>query len=329
PRHGRAHPVRVLRRAAGRLRRAPAHDPALQPPGGRGRAAVRGRRGHRPRQRADRRDRRADAGARRQPDRLEGRRGAAGRRPPRAAPPAARCDGPGHARGRARRRRGGRGAVRGRRGRERAAAGPLRPTHRPEERAVMTTTSAAVTGRDDLARAARRSAVRSAAGIAVRMIGTIGGWYWVIFSVVSVTIVVLMTRYGDGMENAVLDSQMGGSSRWVVMVLGIIVPAAYLRLHLAAGGTRDSLAAGMLRGGLVAGLLIGLVTAVYLVGERALFDAVGQSWTRQFGPPADGWAGIGLTVLTEACVVATYFLTGAGVAAGFRRFGFVGGTLWT
>ncbi|MFC6509147.1 hypothetical protein ACFQBY_11850 [Promicromonospora citrea] len=194
---------------------------------------------------------------------------------------------------------------------------------------MTTTTPAATTGRDGLVRAARQSAVRSAAGVAVRMIGTIAGWYWVIFAVVSVTIVVLMTRYGDGMEDAVLDSQMGGSSRWVVMVLGIIVPAAYLRLHLAAGGTRDTLVAGMLRGGLVGGLLIGLVTAVYLIGERALFDAVGQTWTRQFGPPADGWAGIGLTVLTEACVVATYFLVGAGVAAGFRRFGFVGGTLWT
>lgn len=193
---------------------------------------------------------------------------------------------------------------------------------------TATDTVAAGTDRDVVVRDAERRAVRAAARATVRVIRTIGGWYWAIFALVALLITVLMTRYGSGLDEAVLDSQMGGSSRWVVLVLGIIVPAAYLRLHLAAGGTRATLVAGTIRGALTGGLLIGAITAVYLTCERALFAALGLTWTREFGPPADGWAGIALTVLTEALVVATYYLVGATVAAGYRRLGVVPGTLY-
>ncbi|WP_423462974.1 hypothetical protein ACO229_23630 [Promicromonospora sp. MS192] len=193
---------------------------------------------------------------------------------------------------------------------------------------TATGTAAAGTDRDLLVRAAERRAVSTAAGATVRVIRTIGGWYWAIFALVAVTIAVLMTRYGSGLDEAVLDSQMGGSSRWVALVLGLIVPAAYLRLHLAAGGNRGTLVAGTVRGALLGGLLIGLMTAVYLTGERILLGALGQTWTREFGPPVDGWAGIALTVLTESLVVATYYLAGAATAAGYRRFGVVAGTLY-
>ncbi|MFC8799776.1 hypothetical protein ACFT2C_18730 [Promicromonospora sp. NPDC057138] len=194
----------------------------------------------------------------------------------------------------------------------------------------MTTTGtvAASADRDRLVRDAERRAVRAAAGATVGVIRTIGGWYWAIFAVVAATIVVLMTRYGSGLDEAVLDSQMGGSSRWVVLVLGLVVPAAYLRLHLAAGGTRATLVAGTVRGALTGGLLIGAITAVYLTGERALFAALDLTWTREFGPPADGWAGIVLTVLTESLVVATYYLVGATIAAGYRHLGAVPGSLY-
>ncbi|MDR7383668.1 hypothetical protein [Promicromonospora iranensis] len=193
---------------------------------------------------------------------------------------------------------------------------------------TATGTVAAGADRDLLLRDAERRTVRAAAGASARVIRTIGGWYWLIFAVVAATIAVLTTRYGSGLDEAVLDSQMGGSSRWVVLVLGMIVPAAYLRLHLAAGGTRATLVAGTIRGALAGGLLIGAMTAVYLTGERALFAALGLTWTREFGPPADGWAGIALTILTEALVVATYYLVGATIAAGYRRLGVVPGTLY-
>lgn len=182
--------------------------------------------------------------------------------------------------------------------------------------------------RDGRVQAAERRATRIAAGVTVRFLRTIGGWYWLCFTAVSVAIAVLLTRYGAGLDDGVLDSQMGGSSRWFSLVLGLIVPAVYLRLHLAAGGTRRTLVAGTVRGALVGGLLIGLVTAVYLVGERMLFAALGQTWTREFGPPVEGWAGIALTILTETLVVATYYLAGATLAAGYRRLGVVTGTLY-
>jgi hypothetical protein len=41
----------------------------------------------------------------------------------------------------------------------------------------------------------------------------------------------------------------------------------------------------------------------------------------------DGYAGIALTLLTEALVAATYYLVGAAIAAGYYRLGMVRGTV--
>src|SRR5690606_33173838 len=129
PRPRRALAVCVLRRAARRLRRPPAHDRALEPPHRGGRAALRARDHPRPGHGAPRGGRRGPALARAHRDGPAGRgRGLRHRAARRRASPA----GP-HAPGD--RRRGpppGRRAARGR-GRPRArvgpAAGPLRPPH--------------------------------------------------------------------------------------------------------------------------------------------------------------------------------------------------------
>lgn len=194
----------------------------------------------------------------------------------------------------------------------------------------MSATTSAVTspGRDTRVREAERRGARRAAGVTLRVVSTIGGWYWAIFAVVAVVVILGNARYGSGLDQGIVDAQMGGSSRWFVMVLGIIVPAAYLRLHVAAGGTRRTMTTGTVQGALVSGVLIGAVTALYLVGERTLFAALDQPWVREFGLPVDGWAGIALTVLTETLVAATYFLAGAAVSAGYYRLGGVRGTLY-
>lgn len=179
-----------------------------------------------------------------------------------------------------------------------------------------------------LNREADARAARRAAGVTIRVVRTIGVWYWVIFTVVAVTIILAQARFGSGMTEGILDAQMGGASRWFVMVLGIIVPAAYLRLHLAAGGTRRTLATGTVRGALVGGAMIGLVSAVYLVGERALFGALDLTWAREYGLPVDGLAGIVLSVVTETLVAATYYLVGAAISAGYYRLGMVRGTAY-
>jgi hypothetical protein len=182
--------------------------------------------------------------------------------------------------------------------------------------------------RDAWVRESERRAARVAAGVTIRVVRTVGGWYWAIFAVVAAAVIVGTARFGSGMDEGVIDAQMGGSSRWFVLVLGMIVPAAYLRLHVAAGGTRRALVTGTVQGALVIGVLLGLVTAIYLVGERALFGALDLTWSRQYGLPVDGYAGIALTIVPEALVVATYYLTGAAIAAGYHRLGVVRGTLY-
>jgi hypothetical protein len=193
---------------------------------------------------------------------------------------------------------------------------------------VTTTPVAADAGRDVLVRAAERRAARQAARVTIRIVRTVGGLYWAIFVVVAAAIIIGATRFGSGLDGGMLEAQMGGPSRWFMMVLGMIVPAAYLRLHVAAGGTRGTLATGTVRGALVGGAMLGSVTAIYLVGERALFGALDHSWSRTYGLPVDGWAGIALTVVTEALVVATYYLVGAAIAAGYYRLGMVRGTVY-
>lgn len=172
------------------------------------------------------------------------------------------------------------------------------------------------------------AATRTAAGVTIRVVRMVGGWYWAIYTTVAVAVIVGVTRFGDGMDQSFLDSQAGSPSRWFALVLGIIIPAAYLRLHVAAGGTRRALATGTVRGALVVGALFGLVTGVFLVGERALFGALGLTWARELGLPFDGYAGIALAVVTESLVVATYYLVGAAISAGYYRLGVLQGTAY-
>lgn len=182
--------------------------------------------------------------------------------------------------------------------------------------------------REELVRAADRRGARQATAVSVRVVSVIGGWYWAIFTIVAVSVIVGSVQFGSGLDQGVVDAQIGGSSRWFMMVLGTVVPAAYLRLHVAAGGTRRSLVTGTVRGGILGGALIGLVTAVYTLGERALFGALDLTWSREYGLPVDGYAGIALTTVTEALVAATYYLVGAAIAAGYYRFGMVRGTVY-
>jgi len=184
------------------------------------------------------------------------------------------------------------------------------------------------TTREALVRAADRRGVRQAATVTVRVVAFVGGWYWAIFTVVATAIILASARYGFELDQGVVDAQMGGSSRWFMMVLGIIVPAAYLRLHVAAGGTRRSLALGTAQGAVLGGVLIGLVTALYTIGERALFGALDLNWSREFGLPVDGWAGIALAVVTDTLVATTYYLAGAAISAGYYRLGIVRGTAY-
>lgn len=189
-------------------------------------------------------------------------------------------------------------------------------------------TVTAEAARGELARAADRRGARQATAVTMRAVGVVAGWYWAIFLVVAVAIILGSARFGSGLDQGIVDAQIGGSSRWFMLVLGIIVPAAYLRLHVAVGGTRRSLAAGTVRGALVVGALIGLVTTLYTAGERALFGALDLTWSREYGLLVDGYAGIALTFVTESLVAATYYLVGAAISAGYYSLGLVRGSVY-
>ena len=91
-----------------------------------------------------------------------------------------------------------------------------------------------------LVREADQRGARRAGAVTVRVVATIGAWYWAIFVVVAAAVIIGNDRFGSGLDQGVLDAQMGGPSRWFLLVLGIIIPAAYLRPRRAAAGPSRS-----------------------------------------------------------------------------------------
>jgi len=192
---------------------------------------------------------------------------------------------------------------------------------------MTATAMAPSTDRDALVAAAERRAVRVAQRRVLNPMLLIGGIYWLIYAVVVVGIVVGNELAGNVLTRSIIDMQWGGSSRWMVFVLGLIIPAALLRPHVAAGGTRRSLATGTLRAALLTGLVFGAATAVYLAGERALFGAFGMTWNElDSGLPLDGIGGFAVRGLAETLVTAAYALSGAAIAMGYYRYGIGRGT---
>lgn len=180
--------------------------------------------------------------------------------------------------------------------------------------------------RDTLAAAAEGRAVRVAQRRVMNPMLLVGGGYWLIYAVVVTAIVVGNEMAGNVLTRSILDVQWGGSSRWIVFVLGIIIPPALLRPHVAAGGTRRSHATGTVRAAALVGLAFGVVTCLYLAGERVLFGALGMQWGYAIGLPGEGFAGLALRGLAEVLVIATYTLSGALVSMGYYRFGMGRGT---
>jgi hypothetical protein len=191
------------------------------------------------------------------------------------------------------------------------------------------------TGRDPtadqrlaLALAARRRAARGVRRNVVAVFRVVGGWFWAIFTAVNVVVPLLVSRAGGDMEQSVFQSS-AGTPRWFAFVLGIIVLAAVLTLHLAAGGTRTAFTTGLVGGAALVGLAFGALTVALMTVERLLYPALGLEWSR------DGGLVVGEPVLVDALVtfvaeslgVATYVLVGAAIAAGYRRHGVRTGTL--
>lgn len=153
-----------------------------------------------------------------------------------------------------------------------------------------------------------------------------GAWFWGAYLLYAVGLMVGFDLAGNDLETSAFDI-LFGSSRWPVLVIGVMAPQWLLAMHLSAGGTRRALYEGIVRGALVVGAGFGTMTTIALLGERVLAESLGMTWRRLGGMPFDGVAGVATTLLGESFVIATYALVGAGIGFAFRSHGGARGAL--
>ncbi|RPF19707.1 hypothetical protein [Myceligenerans xiligouense] len=167
---------------------------------------------------------------------------------------------------------------------------------------------------------AHRSAVRAVDRQVGTVLRAVGVWYWPIVTLAAVTIALIQFRVG-ALESSTVQYVVG-SARWFAFSLGVIVPLAMIRPHLAAGGTRRALVRGVARGAARAGAVFGLAVAALYAAEQGVWRLLGMDWHRSIGrDDSTGVVGFVVNTVGEGLVVSTYFLLGVAVAGGFLRFG--------
>lgn len=175
-----------------------------------------------------------------------------------------------------------------------------------------------------LVTAAHRRGVRATAEYAVGATWYIGVWFWVIAIVVGAIIFVVMRRNDDVDINAV--SSVMDSARFFLFVMGIVMPLSMIALHVAAGGTRRSITQGLWVSGAVIGVTYGLASAAVGWFQWWLFTRNGWSATPAQDQLYEDGSEVGLVLLVQSLLCATYFLAGAVIALGYYRSGFWVGT---
>ncbi|MBE1875061.1 hypothetical protein [Myceligenerans pegani] len=168
--------------------------------------------------------------------------------------------------------------------------------------------------------AADRSAVRTVAKHIGGVLVGVGAWYWPIIVLAAAIIALIQQRF-DALDGSTVQYVVG-SARWFAFSLGVIVPLAMIRPHLAAGGTRRALFRGVVRGAGLAGASFGLVIACLYAAEQGVWRLLDLDWHRSLGlDESTGAVGFAVNAVGEGLVAFTYFLLGAAVSAGFVRFG--------
>ncbi|MBO0611047.1 hypothetical protein [Myceligenerans salitolerans] len=180
--------------------------------------------------------------------------------------------------------------------------------------------SAVATALDERRTAVQRRAVRAVDGQIAAVLRTVGFWYWPVIALAAVVIALVQQRLG-ALDGSTVQYVVG-SARWFAFSLGVIVPMAVMRPHLAAGGTRRALVRGVARGAVRAGVVFGLAVAVLYAAEQVAWRLLDLDWYRTLGPDrTTGVGGFLVNTVGEGLVALTYFLLGAAVAGGFARFG--------
>ncbi|GAA1859147.1 hypothetical protein [Myceligenerans crystallogenes] len=165
-----------------------------------------------------------------------------------------------------------------------------------------------------------RAGVRAVERRVVTAVRVVGVWYWPILAFAAVLVAVLQWRLG-ALEGSTVEYVLG-SVRWFGFSLGVILPMALIRPHLAAGGTRRALLHGLARGAAWTGLIFGLVIAVLYLAEQLVWGLIGWDWHRSLGiSGGTGPVTFGVNLVGEGLVTLIYFLLGTAVAAGFTRLG--------
>lgn len=151
-------------------------------------------------------------------------------------------------------------------------------------------------------------------------------WFWACWALLVLSVPVIVNRYGGVADGLTYDAA-GSPARWPAFAVGIILTAALLRTHLAAGGSRRSLVEGIARGAVVGGLVFGVLTVALGLVEEQVYTALGRPYQGAGGFPLDTVSGVAATVVAQTLVIVTYVLVGTAVHGGYRRWGPVRGTL--
>lgn len=166
-------------------------------------------------------------------------------------------------------------------------------------------------------RALERRGMNETFWSALIMVWTVGIWFWVIYIAIMVGLTFVMTRFAP--EDVTVVFGQVQTPAVFLFVMGIIVVAAILNVHVLSGGTRRSAA----RGWVLAALALGTTFALASMGVALL---VGWIATLQ---GADQFVGVQTwsTLLAQVFASTEGVLAGIAVALGYRRFGGWLGTL--
>lgn len=152
-------------------------------------------------------------------------------------------------------------------------------------------------------------------------------WFWACWALLVLTVPVIVDRFG-GVADGLSYDAAGSPARWPAFAVGIIVTAALLGTHLAAGGTRRALVEGIARGAVLGGVVFGVLAVALALVEEQVYTGLGRPYQGTAGAFAlDTVTGAVAGVAAETLVIVTYVLAGVAVTGGYRRWGAWWGTV--
>ncbi|SFJ68516.1 hypothetical protein [Cellulomonas sp. KH9] len=157
-------------------------------------------------------------------------------------------------------------------------------------------------------------------------LATMAWIFWAIAVVAAVTATLVAWRVAGSVDVSIMVYARQAAT-WFPFSLGIMLVAAYLRVHIASGMTRRTFVRAALLVEVAAGVGYAAVFTALVLLERAVHDALGWGAVITEVQLADEYASAGAMLLemSVTCVVAN--LSGLLVGAVYQRFGAWAGTL--